>query len=318
MKTKVLSKNFLRSNVIYIVFVAMLIGLSIFSDSFLSINNFKNILRQSSFMGIVALGMTYVIIAGGTDLSVGSTMALCACVAASLSTEMGTVIPYPLAVLTGVAVGIIVGIINGYVVAYLGIVPFIATLGMQSVVRGMALVYTSGRPINALTDTYTNVGKAFVFGIPVPAIIFIVLAIIAGFVLSKTMYGRYLYAIGGNEEAAIVAGLKVKFLKATTYIINGAMAAIAGIVLSARIAAGAPTSGEMYEFYAIEAVVIGGTSNQGGTGSILQTIIGVLIIGVLNNGMDLLNISGYYQKIVTGVVVVLAVVIDRNNTSRNH
>lgn len=318
MKTKRITKDFIKSNVIYIVFVVMLIGLSIFSDSFLSITNITNILRQSSLVGIVALGMTYIMIAGGIDLSVGSTIALAACVSASFSTTMGTVLPLPLALLAGVMVGVLAGVINGYVVAYLGIVPFITTLGMQSIVRGVALVYTSGKPINALTDSYVAIGKSSLFGIPTPAIIFMVLAIITWFFLSKTKYGRYLYAIGGNEEAAIVAGLKVKFLKASTYVVGGALAAVAGIVLSARIAAGAPTSGEMYDFYAIEAVVIGGTSNQGGTGGIIQTIIGVLIIGVLNNGMDLLNISGYYQKIVTGLVVVLAVIIDRNNVNRNH
>lgn len=318
MKTKILPKEFLKSNVIYIVFIVMLVGLSIFSDSFLSLSNFTNILRQSSLVGIVALGMTYIMIAGGIDLSVSSTMALAACVAASLSTTMGTVMPFPVAVLAGVLVGILAGIINGYVIAYLGIVPFITTLGMQSIIRGAALVYTSGKPVNALTDTYIAVGKSSFAGIPMPAIIFIILAAITWFFLSKTKYGRYLYAIGGNEEAAAVAGLKVKLLKASTYVVGGALAAVAGIVLSARIAAGAPTSGEMYDFYAIEAVVIGGTSNQGGTGGIIQTIIGVLIIGVLNNGMDLLNISGYYQKIVTGVVVVFAVIIDRNNVNRNH
>lgn len=318
MKTKGISKDFVKSNVIYIVFAVMLVGLSIFSESFLSITNITNILRQSSLVGIVALGMTYIMIAGGIDLSVGSTIALAACVSASLSTTMGTVLPLPVALLAGVLVGVLVGIINGYVVAYLGIVPFITTLGMQSIVRGVALVYTSGKPINALTDSYVAIGKSSLFGIPTPAIIFMVLAIITWFFLSKTKYGRYLYAIGGNEEAATVAGLKVKFLKASTYVVGGALAAVAGIVLSARIAAGAPTSGEMYDFYAIEAVVIGGTSNQGGTGGIIQTIIGVLIIGVLNNGMDLLNISGYYQKIVTGLVVVLAVIIDRNNINRNH
>mgnify|MGYP000029401564 FL=1 len=318
MKTKGISKDFVKSNVIYIVFAVMLVGLSIFSESFLSITNITNILRQSSLVGIVALGMTYIMIAGGIDLSVGSTIALAACVSASLSTTMGTVLPLPVALLAGVLVGVLVGIINGYVVAYLGIVPFITTLGMQSIVRGVALVYTSGKPINALTDSYVAIGKSSLFGIPTPAIIFMLLAIITWFFLSKTKYGRYLYAIGGNEEAATVAGLKVKFLKASTYVVGGALAAVAGIVLSARIAAGAPTSGEMYDFYAIEAVVIGGTSNQGGTGGIIQTIIGVLIIGVLNNGMDLLNISGYYQKIVTGLVVVLAVIIDRNNINRNH
>lgn len=318
MKTKVFSRNFLKGNVIYIVFVMMLVGLSIFSDSFLSITNVTNILRQSSLVGIVALGMTYIMIAGGIDLSVGSTMALAACVSASLSTSMGIVLPLPVALLAGILVGVLAGIINGYVIAYLGIVPFITTLGMQSIVRGAALVYTGGKPINALTDIYVAIGKSSVLGIPTPAVIFLVLAAITWFFLSKTKYGRYLYAIGGNEESAVVAGLKVKFLKASTYVVGGAMAAIAGIVLSARIAAGTPNSGEMYDFYAIEAVVIGGTSNQGGTGGIIQTIIGVLIIGVLNNGMDLLNISGYYQKIVTGIVVVLAVIIDRNNVTRNH
>ena len=318
MKTKILTKDFLSRNIIYITFVVMVIALCLFTDSFLSITNFQNILRQCSMNGILALGMTYVIVTGGIDLSVASTLALASCVAASFSTTLGTTIPLPIALLIGVVVGITVGAVNGYVVAYLGIVPFIATLGMQTVARGMTLVYTSGRPINSLTSDYVAIGKSFTLGLPTPVIIFIVLAGVAWFILAKTRYGRYLYAIGGNEKAALVSGLNVKRLKFSTYVINGFVAAVAGIVLSARVAVGSPTAGESYDLNAITAVVIGGTSNAGGTGGILPTVIGVLIIGVLNNGMDLLNISGYYQKVVTGLVILLAVIIDRNNVNRNH
>lgn len=310
--------GFLKKNIIYIAFVVMVIGLSIFSDSFLTLTNINNILRQCSMVGILAIGMTYIIIAGGIDLSVGSTMALASCVAAGMSTTMGTQMPLWIALLAGAAVGALVGLINGYVVAYLGIVPFIATLGVQTAIRGAALVYTSGKPINALSSAYVSIGKSFLFGVPTPVVIYIVLAVIAWFILAKTKYGRYLYAIGGNEGAAHVSGLKVKMIKASTYVVGGLLAAVAGIVLSARVAAGAPTAGEAYDLQAITAVVIGGTSNAGGTGGIVPTVIGVLIIGVLNNGMDLLNISGYYQKIVTGIVILLAVIIDRNNVNRNH
>lgn len=318
MKSKIFRKQFLSANIIYITFALMVIGLSIFTDTFLSITNVQNILRQCSMIGILALGMTYIIIAGGIDLSVGSTMALASCVAASFSTTLGTMIPLPLALLLGILVGIAVGAVNGVIVSYLGIVPFIATLGMQTAIRGLTLVYTSGRPINALTEEYVAIGKSFFLGLPTPVIIFIVLAIIAWFVLSKTVYGRYVYAIGGNEKAAIVSGLKVKRIKLSTYVIGGVVAAVAGIVLSARVAVGSPTAGESYDLQAITAVVIGGTSNQGGTGGIVPTVIGVLMIGILNNGMDLLNVSGYYQKVVTGIVILLAVIIDRNNVNRNH
>ena len=318
MSNNIFNKAFFSKNIIYITFVLMVIGLSLFTDTFLSVTNFQNILRQSSMVGILALGMTYVIVASGIDLSVGSTMALSSCVAASFSTTLGTVWPLPVAILAGLAVGVVVGALNGYIVSYLKIVPFIATLGMQTAVRGLTLVYTSGRPVNALTPEYVAIGKSFTFGLPTPVIIFIVLAVVAWFVLAKTKYGRYLYAIGGNEKAALVSGLNVKKLKFSTYMLNGLVAAIAGIVLSARVAVGSPTAGEAYDLQAITAVVIGGTSNAGGTGGILPTIIGVLIIGVLNNGMDLLNISGYYQKVVTGLVILLAVIIDRKNINRNH
>ena len=287
----------------------MLIGLSVFTSSFLQMKNLVNVLRQATVVGVLSMGMTFVIIGGGIDLSVGSTMALASCIAAAYSTST-TAIPLPLAIALGCLVGI--------VVAYLGVVPFIATLGMQYAVRGVALVYTGGRPINALTTAFTNLGKGYAGPIPVPVIIFAIVALISWFFLAKTQFGRYIYAIGGNEKAALVSGLRVKQLKFLSYVINGMTAALAGILLAARVAVGSPTAGESYDLLAITAVVVGGTSNAGGTGGILPSIIGVFIVTVMNNGMDLLGISGYYQKIVTGVVVLLAVIIDRNNVNRNH
>ena len=302
MKKKQTLGIFISKNIIYIAFVIMLIGLSVFTSSFLQMKNLVNVLRQATVVGVLSMGMTFVIIGGGIDLSVGSTMALASCIAAAYSTST-TAIPLPLAIALGCLVGIVVGALNGIVVAYLGVVPFIATLGMQYAVRGVALVYTGGRPINALTTAFTNLGKGYAGPIPVPVIIFAIVALISWFFLAKTQFGRYIYAIGGNEKAALVSGMT---------------AALAGILLAARVAVGSPTAGESYDLLAITAVVVGGTSNAGGTGGILPSIIGVFIVTVMNNGMDLLGISGYYQKIVTGVVVLLAVIIDRNNVNRNH
>lgn len=317
MKKKQTLGTFISKNIIYIAFVIMLIGLSVFTSSFLQMKNLVNVLRQATVVGVLSMGMTFVIIGGGIDLSVGSTMALASCIAAAYSTST-TAIPLPLAIALGCLVGIVVGALNGIVVAYLGVVPFIATLGMQYAVRGVALVYTGGRPINTLTTAFTNLGKGYAGPIPVPVIIFAIVALISWFFLAKTQFGRYIYAIGGNEKAALVSGLRVKQLKFLSYVINGMTAALAGILLAARVAVGSPTAGESYDLLAITAVVVGGTSNAGGTGGILPSIIGVFIVTVMNNGMDLLGISGYYQKIVTGVVVLLAVIIDRNNVNRNH
>lgn len=317
MKQQSPAKKFILNNIIYIAFVVMLIGLSFVAPSFLTVNNMINVLRQATVVGVLAMGMTYVIISGGIDLSVASTIALASCIAAAYSTT-STAIPLILAVGLGCLAGMAVGAVNGIVISYLGVTPFIATLGMQYAVRGIALVYTGGRPINALTNAYKGIGQGYVGFVPVPVILFIVIALIAWFFLSKTKFGRYIYAIGGNEQAALVSGLRVKRIKFTAYVINGLTAALAGIILSARVAVGSPTAGESYDLLAITAVVVGGTSNQGGTGGILPSVIGVFIVTVLENGMDLLGVSGYYQQIVTGVVVLLAVIIDRNNVNRNH
>ncbi len=315
MKTKIFSKGFLTSNIIYITFILMVVGLSVFSQAFLSTSNILNVLRQSAVVGILGMGMTYVIITGGIDLSVASTLALSGCIATTFSTETSAT-PLFVGIVIGILFGGLVGLLNGFIISYLEINAFIATLGMQTAIRGVTLVYTNGRPINALSKAFMSIGKGSVLDIPVPVIILVVVALLFWFILSKTRYGRYIYAIGGNEHAAHVSGVNVKPLKCSVYAINGMTAGLAGIVLAARVAVGNPTAGESYDLNAITAVIIGGTSNYGGTGGIWQTVIGCLIIGVLNNGMDLLNVSGYYQKIVTGVVILLAVIIDRNNVNR--
>ena len=225
MKKKQTLGTFISKNIIYIAFVIMLIGLSVFTSSFLQMKNLVNVLRQATVVGVLSMGMTFVIIGGGIDLSVGSTMALASCIAAAYSTST-TAIPLPLAIALGCLVGIVVGALNGIVVAYLGVVPFIATLGMQYAVRGVALVYTGGRPINALTTAFTNLGKGYAGPIPVPVIIFAIVALISWFFLAKTQFGRYIYAIGGNEKAALVSGLRVKQLKFLSYVINGMTAAL--------------------------------------------------------------------------------------------
>jgi len=316
MSTSKRIKDFITGNIIYIAFVAMLAALSIFTDSFLTTKNLINVMRQATVVGVLSMGMTFVIISGGIDLSVGSTMALASCVASACCTGLN--MPVFPAVIMGCIVGIVVGALNGFIISYLGVVAFIATLGMMYVIRGAALVFTGGRPISALPLEYTNIGKGYLGWIPVPVVIFFLVALACWFLLSKTQYGRYVYAIGGNEKAALVSGLQVKRHKMITYVINGLTAAIAGIILSARVAVGSPTAGETYELLAITAVIVGGTSNMGGTGGIAASVIGVFIVTVVNNGMDLLGVSGYYQKIVMGVVVLLAVIIDRNNVNRNH
>ena len=309
MKKKQTLGIFISKNIIYIAFVIMLIGLSVFTSSFLQMKNLVNVLRQATVVGVLSMGMTFVIIGGGIDLSVGSTMALASCIAAAYSTST-TAIPLPLAIALGCLVGIVVGALNGIVVAYLGVVPFIATLGMQYAVRGVALVYTGGRPINALTTAFTNLGKGYAGPIPVPVIIFAIVALISWFFLAKTQFGRYIYAIGGNEQATIASGINTNRTKRLIFTLSGALTGLAGVVLMARLMAGMPSVGEGYEFDAITAVIVGGTSFLGGIGTVTGALIGSIIVGLINNILNLLHVSTQYQLIVKGLLIAIAVIID--------
>jgi inositol transport system permease protein len=279
--------------------------------------NLLNIVRQISVMGLIAIGVTMVIITGGIDLSSGSVLALAAVVSTSLAQRLdwseikfpGLDVPVLVPILAALAVGAVCGLINGSLIARFKIPPFIATLGMMTIARGFALIY-SERPVSGLKDSYNYIGQGEPFGIPVPIVILAVVAIGAHVMLNNTRFGRHIYALGGNEQAARISGINISRVKIGVYTIAGLLAGLSGLVLSSRIGSGQPGLGVGYELDAIASAVIGGTSLSGGIGTIWGTIVGALIIGVLNNGLDLLNVSAYWQTIVKGSIIVVAVIID--------
>lgn len=320
--------SFFRTYAIVFIFLAMVIGLSFLSDAFLQPRNLINVIRQISVMGLIAIGVTMVIITTGIDLSSGSIVALAAVVAASLAQRPdwqsakypGLMLPVIVPIVAALAVGAICGWINGDLIARFRIPPFIATLGMMTVARGVALIY-SDRPVSGLTDTYNFIGQGELFkvfpipeqpplGIPIPVIILLLVAVVAHILLNNTRFGRHVYALGGNEQAAKISGVNVDRVKVGVYMIAGLLSGLAGLVLSSRIGSGQPGLAVGIELDAIAAAVIGGTSLSGGVGTIWGTIIGALIIGVLNNGLDLLNVSAYWQTIIKGSIIVVAVIID--------
>ena len=305
---------------IFLVFIAMLIVASILSPAFLSKTNLINVVRQMSVVGLIALGVTGVIVSAGIDLSSGSVVGLSAVVAASLSQlpdypaafYKGLQVPLFVAILAACGVGALVGVINGSLLAKTRIPPFIATLGTLTAIRGAALLYTGGRPISDLTDGYNFIGQGDLFGIPVPILLLVLMALLTHVLYSQTKFGKYVYAIGGNEQAARVSGIDVGKYKMLMYVYAGFLAGLAGLVVSARIGSGQPGLGQGYELDAIAAAVIGGASlSAGGIGTVAGTVVGALIIGVLNNILDLTNVSAYWQQIIKGCIIVGAVILDQ-------
>ena len=288
-----------------------LIGLSIvlwiMTPYFLTVSNLLNIAQQTSINAIIAVGMTFVIITAGIDLSVGSLVAFSGVVLASV---LQAGVPLPIAILVGLGVGLSCGMINGLLITHGRIPPFISTLGMMSVARGAALLYTKGRPVSGFSENFRYLATGEIFHIPVPVIIMGVVYIIAHFVLNRTKLGRYAYAIGGNEEAAILSGINVKLYKTMVYALCGMLSGLAALILTARLNSAQPIAGNMYELDAIAATVIGGTSLMGGEGTVLGTLIGALIMGVLRNGLNLLGVSSFIQQIVIGSVIIIAVLLD--------
>ncbi|WML33167.1 ABC transporter permease [Clostridium sp. OS1-26] len=278
------------------------------SDKFFSVDNLLTVALQSAIIAIIAIGQTYVIITTGIDLSIGSNIALAGIVAAILMTSGVAV---PIAVIGGLLSGCLVGLINGLIVVYGNIPPFIVTLGTMSIVRGVSLVITKGIPVTDLPEAFTTIGTGSIASIPIPAVIMFILVAIFGFVLAKTKLGRYTYAIGSNFEAARLSGINTKRTLISIYIISGFLAACAGLILAARVVSAQPTAGTGYELDAVAASVIGGASLLGGEGMILGTFIGALVIGVLRNGLNLINVSAFWQQIVIGAVIIAAVYIDR-------
>lgn len=290
----------------------LVVVITIMNQQFLSPDNLLNLLRQVSINGLIAFGMTFVILTGGIDLSVGSILAFSSAMTALIITSG---IDPMFAMLLGCLVGLLAGAVNGLLVTAGGMAPFIATLATMTIYRGATLVVTDGNPITGLGDSlmFQLFGKGYFFGIPVPAVTMIVTFVILYIILNKTVFGRETYAIGGNETAAALSGIKVNRRKIMIYALSGLMSALAGIILASRLDSAQPTAGETYELDAIAAVVLGGTSLMGGKGRIVGTLIGVLIIGVLNNGLNLVGVSSFYQQIIKGLVIVIAVLIDRKN-----
>ena len=301
-------RDLLRRFGILIAFLLLVVVLSFLSDSFLTVSNLLNIARQVSINAIIAAGMTFVILTAGIDLSVGSVLAFSGAIIAGL---LSTGQPLLVGIGAGLLLGAMLGLVNGLIVTRGGVQPFIATLGMLTIARGATLVYTDGRPITGLPDAFVWLGAGDVGRVPVPVIIMTLVFLAAYVVLTQTVLGRYIYAIGGNEEAARLSGVNVTLYKTLAYVLSGVLAAVSGIILTARLNSAQPTAGGGYELDAIAAVVLGGTTLAGGEGSITGTLLGAFIIGVLNNGLNLLNVSSFYQQVVKGVVILLAVLLDR-------
>lgn len=296
---------------IIIALVALCLALSInpvTKNSFLTLKNVFNVLRQISSNLFLACGMTMVIILGGIDLSVGSVIALSGCIAAGAVVRYN--LPLPVAIILGILVGLVVGMCNGFIISKTTIPAFIVTLATMNIAKGLAYVYTGGSPVRVVTKEWQFIGAGYIGIVPTPVVILIVVLIITGLIMNRTKTGRYIYAVGGNAQAARFSGINVAKVKFFVHAYSGLMAGLAGVVLASRMYSGQPTAGEGAEMDAIAAVVVGGTSMSGGFGKIGGTIIGGLIIGVLNNGLNLLNVNSFWQYVVKGAVILLAVFID--------
>ena len=279
----------------------------ILTPHFLTVSNLLNVAQQTAINAVIAVGLTFVIISGGIDLSVGSLVAFSGVVLASLL-ERG--LPLPLAITACLALGLGCGLVNGALVTRGRLPPFIATLGMMSVARGAALLFTDGRPISGFGDAFRWIATGEILRVPVPVVIMLALYATAHFTLHRTKFGRYVFAIGGNEEAALLSGVPVVFHKTMVYGVGGLLSALASVLLTARLNSAQPIAGLSYELDAIAATVIGGTSLLGGQGSVLGTLVGALIMGVLRNGLNLLGVSSFVQQVVIGAVIILAVLMD--------
>lgn len=292
--------------IIFVTFAAL-------NDVFLTVPNLVNILQQSSINACIALGMTLVIISGGIDLSVGPTAALSAVIAASI---MAAGFPVPLAIIAALLVGMACGLFNGTLIAHAGLQPFIVTLGGLSLYRALALIYTGGNPIFGIPSGFRDFLNGLVLGVPGPVVIVAVIAVILWVVLNRSPLGEYILAVGGNEEAARISGVPVARTKIVTYMMSGALASVAALILVGRLGAAEPTLGTLWELDAIAAAAIGGASLMGGKGSVVGTLLGAVILGALRNGLTLMNVQAFYQLLATGIIIIVAMLIDRATRGR--
>ena len=307
-KLKALTKKFSSLTTLLALMILMAV-ITIINPNFLTTNNLLNLLLQVTANGFIAFGMTFVILTSGIDLSVGAILALSSAISAGFIAQG---MPLPLAVICALLIGAILGAINGILVAYGKLAPFIVTLATQMVYRGATLVFTNGNPITKHLDGYflAYLGQGYLLGIPFPVILMIVVFVILYILLHKTAFGKSVYALGGNEKAAYISGIKLNKVKIAIYTLSGAMSAISGLIITSRLSSATPQAGSGYEMYAIAAVVLGGTSLMGGKGRMFGTMVGVLIIGVLNNGLNIIGVSAFWQQVIQGIVILIAVLID--------
>ena len=306
-----IAKKIFHNKPLFILILASAV-MALINPRFATIGNIVTVLRQTSINAVIATGMTFAILTGGIDLSVGSVLGLCGAVAAFMISSGSNVV---LVIITTILLGTFIGYINGTLVTVGRLQPFIATLGTVTLLRGIILVFTQGRPIGVGdtpgSEIFTEIGRGFIGPLPIPVIIMIIVFLIAYYILRHTKIGRYIYATGSNEEATMYSGIKTEKVKRFVYAVSGMMAALAGILITSRLGSAQPTSGVGYELDAIAAVVLGGTSMAGGIGTIAGTAIGALIIGLLNNALNLMQVSSYYQDVAKGIVILIAVLLDR-------
>ncbi|HZG30930.1 ribose transport system permease protein [Ensifer adhaerens] len=286
---------------------------AVLAPDFLTSRNLINILQQSSINACLALGMTLVIISGGIDLSVGPTAAVSAVVTATL---LVSGVPVPIALVGGLVIGALCGLVNGLLIAYAGLQPFIVTLGTLSTYRAVALIYTGGNPVLGVPQSFRALFNGSVAGIPNSVVMVAIVAVLAWLLLRKTPLGEYLMAVGGNEEAAYVAGVPIALTKIAAYVISGVLAALASMILIGRLGAAEPILGNLWELDAIAASAIGGASLMGGKGSVAGTLLGAIILGSMRNGLTLMNVQAFYQLLATGLIILVAMMIDRVTRGR--
>lgn len=294
---------------ILLILLAMMLVLTILEPTFLNIKNLTNILRQITVITILSYGVTNIIITGGIDLGLGAYVALSAVLAAKFAQPESN-LPVIVPILIGLATGTAVGIVNGTIISKCRIPPFIVTLGMTTIARGAAMLYANGKPISGFSHEFKMIGGGDVYGIPVPILILIVMTVLSHLLLNNTKFGKYTRAIGGNENAAVISGVNVDKIKIMVYAFSGFCCGLAGLILCSRVDSAQPGSAVGYELDAIASTVIGGTSLSGGIGTVFGALIGSMIIGVLNTGLNLLNVSAYWQQILKGVIIICAVILD--------
>lgn len=296
--------------------IAIVIIISIIKPKFLSIDNIMNLLRQTSINGLLAIGMTFVVLTGGIDLSVGSIVGASGMFAALVAKSENN-LPWYVAALVGISVGLLLGILNGVIISYLKVPAFIATLGMLSIARGITYMASDARPVPGLSEDFLKIGGGNIGPIPIPVIILVIVLVICYILLYRHRYGRYVFATGGNALAARVSGIKVKKIVCSVYMISGLLAGLAGVILTSRVTSGLAQSGQNYETDAIAAAVIGGNSLAGGRGRLWGTVVGFLIIGVMNNGLDMMAVSSYWQLVIKGSIIIIAVMLDSLNEAKS-